>query len=434
MIDPDRRISAGASLNSPHPPRDLAKYASQRLLRHLAENPGSPDEPVSRSFAGAVLFADMQNFTGLAERLNSEDPANGVQKLAQYLDIYIGKLVDIITANGGDIVKFAGDAVFAIWENENAMSQSLLAAIHCGLVIQKELHRFEVAPGELLALRVGVSAGHMHELHLGGYRDRWEFLIAGLPMSESGQSATHADPGQVIVSPAAARVLSGSGLAKRHGKKLLVRPAFPAELPGPLKRYDIVEGAEDAFSVYVPRALLVRSGNMRAELRPVTVLFCKVRGFKFSAETSLAAVQVVMLVMQECVYRYEGSINRFGVDEKGAILLAAFGLPPLVHEDDPLRGIQAARDIRTALAAIGHDASIGVATGRAFCGTVGNNTRCEYTMHGVNVNLAARMMVRAETILCDENTVKAAGSHVQFEQQPDLSLNRLGGVRTFRPL
>ncbi|HQI19428.1 MAG TPA: hypothetical protein PLW55_08790, partial [Leptospiraceae bacterium] len=111
MIDPDRRISAGASLNSPHPPRDLAKYASQRLLRHLAENPGSPDEPVSRSFAGAVLFADMQNFTGLAERLNTEDPANGVQKLAQYLDIYIGKLVDIITANGGDIVKFAGDAV-----------------------------------------------------------------------------------------------------------------------------------------------------------------------------------------------------------------------------------------------------------------------------------------------------------------------------------
>lgn len=413
----------------------LAKYASQRLLAHLDKNPQRPLEPVSRSFQGAVLFADMQNFTVLAERLNSEDPVHGASTLAGYLDTYIGRLVDIITERGGDIVKFAGDAVFAIWEDEKGLAEALLAAVSCGQAIQKQLHQYEVGPGTRLALRVGVAAGPMHELHLGGHRERWEFLIAGAPMSEAGKAATLGEPGQVVAAPRAARILEEAKAARRMmGHCLRIPPIDPAHVPPPLRRFDIAPEAQEAFNVYIPRAVLVNSNDIQAELRPVTVLFCKVRGFSFNAETSLAAVQVVMLIMQEAVYRHEGSINRFGVDEKGAILLAAFGLPPLVHEDDPLRGLLAALDIRRALQQIGHDASVGVATGRAFCGTVGNDTRCEYTMHGVNVNLAARLMVKAETILCDENTYNTALNRFQFEEQPPLSMKALQGIRTFKPL
>ena len=40
--------------------------------------------------------------------------------------------------------------------------------------------------------------------------------------------------------------------------------------------------------------------------------------------------------------------------------------------------------------------SIGVTTGRVFVGMVGGNTRCEYTLHGSLVNLAARLMVAAK--------------------------------------
>lgn len=436
MQNADDAFLTGRFLNNPlHTTRNLAKYASQRLLAHLEKDAARPLEPVSRSFSGAVLFADMQNFTVLAERLTREDPAGGVTRLASYLDIYIGRLVDIITERGGDIVKFAGDAVFAIWEDERGMSEALLAAVTCGLQIQSQLHQFEVAPGTLLALRVGVSAGPMHELHLGGHRERWEFLIAGTPMTEAGRAGTLADPGQVILSPRAARILEESGDGRRMlGRCLRLRPMDSAHLPPRLIRSEIPSNAQEAFNVYVPRAILVEDANIQAALRPVTVLFCKVRGFSFSAETSLPAVQVIMLIMQECLYRYEGSINRFGVDEKGAILLAAFGLPPLVHEDDSVRGILAAIDIRNALQAIGHDASVGVATGRAFCGTVGNETRCEYTMHGVNVNLAARLMVKADTILCDENTYQAAQSRFRFEEQPPLSMKTLQGIRVFKPL
>lgn len=416
----------------------MAKYASQRLLVHLEQHPRPLDEPFSRGFQGAVLFADMLNFTVLAERLTREDPVMGVKTLASYLDVYIGRLVDIITEHGGDIVKFAGDAVFAVWESEGQESLELAvrAATNCGLSIQKQLHRYEVAPGELLALRVGVGSGNLHELHLGGYRDRWELLIAGAPMGEAGRAGTLADPGEVVLSPGASEILEKAGVGRRiTGLRLKVKTPDASVLPGPLHRTDVPAGAQEAFNVYIPRAILVdQASGSQAELRPLTVLFCKVKDFRYTRDTVLSDVQIIMLIMQECIYRHEGSINRFGVDEKGAILLAAFGLPPLVHDNDPERGILAALDIRKALQSISRRASIGVASGRAFCGTVGNETRCEYTMHGVNVNLAARLMVNAETILCDEKTYLATRDKFNFKQQAPLRLKgRTGLIQTYQP-
>ncbi|MEQ9366181.1 MAG: adenylate/guanylate cyclase domain-containing protein [Leptospirales bacterium] len=424
--------------------KTLAKYASQRLLSYLERRPQVPDEPVAMTFPAAVLFADMQNFTILAERLTREDPRQGVQKLAAYLDIYIGRLVDIITECGGDIVKFAGDACFAIWpaqDGETDLVRAIRLAANCGLEIQKQLHNYRVDEDVTLALRVGVSAGHLHELHLGGYLERWEQLFAGRAMGESGQAGTRARPGQVVLGPRAVRELEKHGTGRRkngaaRGAGFGIPPLPPEQSVGPLHRSMIPANAREAFNVYVPRAVLVGDATgLRAELRPITVLFCKVKGVEFTADTPAAVIQIIMLVMQECVYRYEGSLNRFGVDEKGAILLAAFGLPPLVHADDPLRGVRAAVDIRRSLAVSGYDSAIGVATGRAFCGTVGNDTRCEYTMHGTNVNLAARLMVNADTILCDENTHRAASQEFQFDSQPPLTVKgRDDEVQTFKPI
>ena len=44
-----------------------------------------------------------------------------------------------------------------------------------------------------------------------------------------------------------------------------------------------------------------------------------------------------MCDLQAELYRFEGSVNKLNVDEKGASLLAALGLPPLAHEDDARR-------------------------------------------------------------------------------------------------
>ena len=85
------------------------------------------------------------------------------------------------------------------------------------------------------------------------------------------------------------------------------------------------------------------------------------------------AAQAHVRVVQEVIGRYEGSINKLHVDEKGVMLLAVFGLPPLSHPDDALRGVRAALLCRRMIHQRGGRCAIGVGTGNAFCGTVGSD-------------------------------------------------------------
>src|SRR5206468_5893823 len=117
---------------------------------------------------------------------------------------------------------------------------------------------------------------------------------------------------------------------------------------------------------------------------------------------------------------------------------AAMGLPPLAHRDDARRGIRAANLIRESLRASGVPCSIGIATGRVYCGEIGNARRREYTIIGRAVNLAARLMQAAgerHAILCDEENARAARGCFHFEALPLRPLKNIEGpVPLFRPI
>lgn len=140
---------------------------------------------------------------------------------------------------------------------------------------------------------------------------------------------------------------------------------------------------------------------------------------KQNSGTSWTIVHSVLQAVQTAVYRYEGSLNKFLMDDKGSTLIAVFGLPPLAHEDDSVRGILSALAICAKLHELGLTASIGVTTGPAFCGVVGARGRREYSVLGDTVNLAARLMQYAGTkqggVICDSPTQFSARSRLHFE-------------------
>jgi hypothetical protein len=163
-------------------------------------------------------------------------------------------------------------------------------------------------------------------------------------------------------------------------------------------------------------------------------------------KTELAEAQNIARMVQRSVYRYEGSINKINVDDKGITIVAAMGLPPFSHEDDPSRGLQAALMIRKELASLKTRSNIGVATGRIFCGSIGNDSRREYTTIGNAVNLSARLMGAAGhqdeligkydvPILCDRATFDAAKDVVEFEPLPPQQVKgRSEAVEVFHPI
>lgn len=399
---------------------------------------GGPEARIER-LPGVVLLGDISGFTALTERLAQTGTASAEQ-LTDILNATFGRLIDVVYRLGGDVLKFAGDALLAVWPSTahpDGLSGALNLAIQCGLEMQA-LMQASPSNHEHLALRVSIGAGDIAIGKVGGERNRWELLIAGDPLAEITQIEPDGAPGQVLLSaddvPLVATDVMGqlvSPLAYRiDGLRRRVVPA--PRVGGP------AEPEIDGLLAFVPGSIRSRleagQTGWLAEMRQVSVVFVNLP--EMGSLASIDRVQEVFRAIQGCLYRYEGSLNKLSVDEKGVSILGAFGLPPLAHEDDPLRALQAASDIWKTLSALGVRAAIGLATGRVFCGEVGNARRREYTVIGDTVNLAARLMQAAKQgILCDEATRLAARDRWSFEELTPVAFKgKAKVVSVFRPL
>jgi class 3 adenylate cyclase/tetratricopeptide (TPR) repeat protein len=408
----------------------LASFLPERLVQRLVEEPEGAGRPHADRMVGALLLADISGFTAIAERLARRGPG-GAEELRGLLDGAFQPLLELIAGTGGDVLKFAGDALLACWpangpDRERGLAGATAAAAGCAEAMQAALGRFAAARRLPLALRIGVGAGEVVVLDVGGERERRELLVAGAAVPQTTGAAERALPGRVVLSEAAA------DLAER------ALPGSVAPAPGapPVAAAGVgVPG--DLVAPYLPRAMLASmvAGHEEwmAELRQITVVFANLPDLDHRIR--LDEAQEVMTALQGALYRYEGSINKLSVDEKGTTLVAALGLPPLAHEDDPARGVQAALAMREALAGLGRRVAIGVTSGRAFCGTVGSRWRREYTMLGAVVNLAARLMQEGgDGVLCDRATATAARAALAFEALAPVRVKgRADPVPVYRP-
>jgi class 3 adenylate cyclase/tetratricopeptide (TPR) repeat protein len=427
----------------------LASYVPKLIQNRVIADPSPIEAPVAEQMQAAVLFADISGFTLLTERLAERGPA-GVETLARLLNEYFGQLIDIVHDYGGDVVKFAGDAVIAIW---NIVSDSpatdpvsradqwqwTMRAAECAIEIRRRLtnYRFEDAN---LYLKLAVSSGHITTAHVGGVFNRWEFLLTGNPLVELGIANNLANAGEILVTPSAWRLIRNDCHAELVEFELREAIAQggrldslnkPSSIFAANTKLDIPETAESSLRAYIPGAIINRltagQSSWIAELRRVTVLFINLPDL--DQDTELAEAQNLARMVQRAVYRYEGSINKINVDDKGITIVAALGLPPFSHEDDPARGVQAALMIRKELTKLNIRSYIGIATGRIFCGSIGNDSRREYTTIGNAVNLSARLMGAAGNqydliekyrvpILCDRVTFDAVKDVVEMESLP----------------
>lgn len=143
-----------------------------------------------------------------------------------------------------------------------------------------------------------------------------------------------------------------------------------------------------------------------------------------SPRINVASVQLAVSTCMRVLNHYKGTVRQFIVDDKGAVFIGAFGLPPFAHHDDERRAVEASLDMQRDLLSMGLDCSIGVTTGRVYCGNVGSTTRREYAIVGDAVNLAARLMAHARrsTLLARQTAIAgtAPGESKYFK-------TRLGG-------
>jgi class 3 adenylate cyclase len=168
----------------------------------------------------------------------------------------------------------------------------------------------------------------------------------------------------------------------------------------------------------------------------------KVFGFLVRTEQEIAADTAILQKLQDCfsilhsaIYGNGGQLRQFIVDDKGTVCIATFGLRGAVSVDNAASSIETAHQIIQALPSLQLSASIGITTGKAYCGLVGSPLRHEYAVMGPSTNLSARLMCKAgpNTVICDEDTMRRDRLH---EYQPLSEIQAKGyanPVKIFRP-
>jgi class 3 adenylate cyclase len=361
---------------------ELIPYVPPLVVRRLSEFPQPTSKPAAELYSAAVLFVDVNGFSELAENLAERGP-EGAEELARLLNDCFDRLIQIISDHGGEITKFAGDALLAIWSvppdlsrvgraARDTLAEMVLRASQCALSIQSSADELLIRKERGSALQIGVGAGDIYVVHLGGVLNRWEYLLSGDPLVQMSLAKDHAASGDVVLSPEAWNLIKdncSSELIK--GRFLKVLDVEETTSIQPVAETRISEDMIEGMKAYVPAAITRRLesgfGRWLTEIRRLSVLFIKLPGYGTSIThpyaTTVPEAQAVMRTMQLSLYRYKGSINKFNVDDKGITLVAAMGLPPLSHKDDAARAVHAALDMQQELADLDRPCAIGIASG-----------------------------------------------------------------------
>lgn len=159
---------------------ELTKYVSAGTITSL----GSGQEP--RRVERTLLFTDVRGFTAYTER-------NGAEAILAVLNGLLEKQAEIIAAHGGDIDKFVGDEVVAVFSGDDAPRRACDAALDIRGAVAAN-----AAAYDSLAVGMGIATGHVVQGMVGSHR-RADFTVLGDAVNVASRLCSRAKAGQILV-------------------------------------------------------------------------------------------------------------------------------------------------------------------------------------------------------------------------------------------
>jgi len=137
-----------------------------------------------------VLFADLVDSTGLAQRIDAERARD---VLGRFYDAATQELLNL----RGRPEKFIGDAVMAVFGLQQVHEDDALRAVRAGLAIRARTHRLheELGLDHDLEVRVGIESGEAAT----GAGPSEQLLVTGSVVNAAARLQTAAAPGEVLV-------------------------------------------------------------------------------------------------------------------------------------------------------------------------------------------------------------------------------------------
>ena len=401
-------------------------YLPATIIKNVIDKKFNPlkDLPQHYLTDSVGLFSDISGFTKLSVAFSKKGRV-GPEYLTFCINRYMEQIINIISANGGDIFKFAGDALMVIWPPDgstNFLQRTCIRACQCAMDIINKLDKMELVKGKTLSVKIGIGVGPIHILFVGGLFRRCEYLCVGECMRQAFESEKRSTGGgQIIISenvhyyvsrnynfkemepskdyPASDDLKYYLIVSKREEKRR--RVTIRADTSKMKKKFNLstVKPEINTLRKFLPAAvkgyLNIERESWCKELRLITCMFLNIEKdlSQLDNEDTFIQVQTIVNTVQRCIYRTRGALNKFLMDDKGSGMLVAWGVPPFSSRYDPLDCVCACLTIQQELQKLGLKCGMGVTTGVCFsgvCGTIGN--RREYSLIGEVVNLSSRFM------------------------------------------
>jgi len=367
----------------------------------------------------ALLWIDICNFSPLCNRL-MKDTVNGVERITSMLHNHYDFLLSTVAEYGGQPLFFAGDGVMFAWPGDKKIAEeSVQFAAYCAHKIITERNTFN-DNNELLSLHAIVSVGPWQMTELEGIRGHYMYSFFGEVFSSLTLSSKNKAPNEVLISNNALTCLNKEYKKRPAEFETSILLDFPSLLPKQvIDHTDLSDDTIEKLKSFVPKTLTFPLNKERldwiAEMRPVTILFVRLPNNTQNPSVNLSQLHESVSLVKPLVLKYDGLLNQVWIDEKDSNMLICFGPPPSAHNDNPERSVRLAFEIHNLLGKSGFENSIGVSTGMAYCGILGNNSLRQYTVIGDVVNLSAHVAgIKKNIIYCDKATFLTSNKTVKY--------------------
>ena len=217
-----------------------------------------------------------------------------------------------------------------------------------------------------------------------------------------------------------AMLISNTLLGLKVQQEIMTRDRF-SRLLSPNVAEQVISGKLD-----------IKKGGIQVPI--ATVFNSDLRGFTRMSEQTPAEAMVELLneyfeLMVECIFKFEGTLDKF----MGDGIMAVWGAPAF-HADDAVRSVQCSLEQlevldqfnahRASFGAAPLNTGIGIHTGGLVSGYVGSSKSLSYTVIGDTVNTSARLcgIAAGGQILVSEATAIALGGRFPLQPLPDAVL------------
>ena len=174
----------------------LQKFVSKQTVDAVKKSTLNGVKLGGERKTATVFFSDIRGFTAFSEQVEPE-------RVVAMLNQCLASQAAIVKEFGGDIDKYVGDELVAVFEGPEMVSNAVRAAVK----IQKELERILSADEhDTIKIGIGINTGEM-VMGAMGSEERMDYTVIGDNVNLGARLCSAAKPGQILISQFSAQHL-----------------------------------------------------------------------------------------------------------------------------------------------------------------------------------------------------------------------------------